>query len=41
MVFQSASRVLGAANRARAEQVFDQEAMFQAHAGLIDGLLAA
>jgi glycosyltransferase involved in cell wall biosynthesis len=32
---------IGRANRARAEQVFDQEAMFQAHAGLIDGLLAA
>jgi glycosyltransferase involved in cell wall biosynthesis len=31
---------IGRANRARAEQVFDQEAMFQAHAGLINGLLA-
>jgi glycosyltransferase involved in cell wall biosynthesis len=31
---------IGRANRARAEQVFDQEAMFQAHAGLIDGFSA-
>jgi hypothetical protein len=32
---------IGRANRARAEQVFDQEAMFQAHASLIDGFSAA
>ncbi|PZW46767.1 glycosyltransferase involved in cell wall biosynthesis [Humitalea rosea] len=33
-------RRLGAANRARAEQVYDQETMFQSHAALIDGLVA-
>lgn len=33
-------RRLGAANRARAEQVYDQEMMFQSHAALIDGLVA-
>jgi glycosyltransferase involved in cell wall biosynthesis len=30
---------LGRANRARAESVFDQEAMFEAHAGMIEGLI--
>jgi glycosyltransferase involved in cell wall biosynthesis len=30
---------LGRANRARAEQDFDEETMFQAHAALIDGLV--
>ena len=32
---------IGQANRARAEAVFDQEAMFQSHARLIDGLVRA